>query len=144
MDQKGNKQKTVGNAFRSGVPSASGRVHKSREIGHSVFHRELPSDVYRENDECVRALNDSTEALMSWCEAGTRTTAIFVGLLKTTTYGQMASHLHGAIKQVQDIAGVEMRQMKSTIDAQWTGLSRYSMNQQADPSNDAQVGLVSF
>jgi len=41
-------------------------------------------------------------------------------------YAQTAVQLHGAVRQVENIAGVELRRMRQTLETNWAQLSRYS------------------
>lgn len=114
---------------------------RSREHGLSVFHCDLPPGAYVQTDDCLMAVQQCVEALNGWCEAGTRTIAVFLKVLKGTVYAQMAAQLHGAMMQVHEIAAVETMKLQKNLKTNWCHLSRFSgaSNLQADKSKDNQV-----
>ena len=119
---------------------------KSRDVGQSVFHCNIPpSTSYIEVDECIKSMLNGIDHLNAWCEAGTRTSSNFLSLLKGSAYSASAAQLHGGVKQIQDIASIEMKRLKCSLEANWAQLSRYSDTADKSPvpnvSKDIQVGF---
>ena len=117
-----------------------------RDVGQSVFHCSIPpSTSFIEADECIKSMLNGIDHLNAWCEAGTRTSSNFLSLLKGSAYSASAAQLHGGVKQIQDIASIEMKRLKCNLEANWAQLSRYSDTADKSPvpnvSKDIQVGF---
>lgn len=135
------------NCQSKNVPNVAGGASlnafssRSREHGLSVFHCDLPSGAYMQTDDCLTAVHQCIKAMNGWCEAGTRTVATFLKLLKGTVYEQIAGQLQAAMLQVQELAGMEMMKLQRSFQANWCHLSRFSdaANLQTDPAKDSQI-----
>lgn len=135
------------NCQSKNVPNVAGGASlnafssRSREHGLSVFHCDVPSGAYMQTDDCLTAVHQCIKAMNGWCEAGTRTVAAFLKLLKGTIYEPIAGQLQAAMLQVQELAGMEMMKLQRNFQANWCHLSRFSdaANLQTDPAKDSQV-----